>query len=41
MRDYVFVNKDTQAKATLRTDIIDGNERFTIMVAGRCTRNGI
>lgn len=31
MRDYVFVNKDTKAKATLRTDIIDGNERFTIM----------
>lgn len=31
MRDFVFVNKDTQEKATLRTDIIDGNQRFTVM----------
>ena len=31
MKDFVFINKETQAKAVLRTDIIDGNGRFTIM----------
>lgn len=31
MRDFVFIKKDDQSKATLRTDIIDGNQRFTIM----------
>lgn len=31
MKDFVFVNKTSGEKCTLRTDIIDGNDRFTIM----------
>lgn len=31
MKDLVFINKKTQKKAILKTDIIDGNERFTVM----------
>lgn len=31
MRDFVFVNKTSGDKCTLRTDIIDGNDRFTVM----------
>lgn len=31
MKEIVFINKKTQKKATLKTDIIDGNQRFTVM----------
>lgn len=31
MKDLVFIDKKTQKKAVIRTDIIDGNRRFTVM----------
>lgn len=31
MKDLVFINRKTQEKAVLKTDIIDGNQRFTVM----------
>lgn len=31
MKELVFIDKRTQEKAVLKTDIMDGNQRFTVM----------